>query len=194
MITPAARTLANRAQTPAITRSSNGRSNIFENQLTSALRNPVSAPNGRSSGIVSSSRTASGAATNPAASRQVSVTAPTTVAAQPAIVPVNLTGGPAAGAAASTSAASPCAGSPTSGNTTLDAANALSAALRAAGIDPGTLGIVAHDDQVTYPGGSYVNHLLTLKAGSHVENFMADLTLTNPNVAVTEIKHLLSMG
>ncbi len=71
----------------------------------------------------------------------------------------------------------------------------LAQALQAAGIDPGSLGMVAHDDTVGYPGGgAWVNHLITLQAGSHVENFSADLMMKSPNVTVNEIKRLIAMG
>ena len=77
---------------------------------------------------------------------------------------------------------------------TLSVMAQLSTALQAAGIDPKSLNMVAHDDVATYPGASYVNRLITLQAGNRVENFMADLTAINPNVAVQEIKRLISMG
>lgn len=70
----------------------------------------------------------------------------------------------------------------------------LASALEAAGVSASPLNMVAHDDVVGYPGGNYTNHLITLQAGSHTENFMADLVAMNPSVAVTEIKHLLAMG
>jgi len=69
-------------------------------------------------------------------------------------------------------------------------------ALRAAGIEPASLNMFAHDTVANYPGasGSYVNRVITVQAGSRVENFMADLTATNPEVAALEIKNLLAMG
>lgn len=72
--------------------------------------------------------------------------------------------------------------------------NQLAGALTAAGIDPSGLNMTAHDDQAYYPTGSWTNHLITLTANGHTESFMADLTNLNPNVAVTEIKRLMTMG
>lgn len=70
----------------------------------------------------------------------------------------------------------------------------LADALQAAGIDPNQLSMVAHDDVAGFPGGSYTNQLITLKANGNVEHFSAKLIPINPNVAVTEIKRLLGMG
>ena len=77
---------------------------------------------------------------------------------------------------------------------TLDGLNQLVAALRAAGIDPNSLNMVAHDDPVYFPGTSWTNTEITLTANGHTENFGANLIVLNPNVAVTEIKHLLALG
>lgn len=83
-------------------------------------------------------------------------------------------------------------GAPSAG--TLGALSVLDSALQSAGIDPNSLGMVAHDDIAAFPGGSWVNHLITLTAGGHVESFSTDLMMLNPNVAVTEIKHLIGVG
>lgn len=69
----------------------------------------------------------------------------------------------------------------------------LSAALQAAGIDPKALGMSAHDQICTYPGGSYINHLITVTApNGRTQDYMSNLMMLSPNVTVTEIKHLLT--
>lgn len=78
---------------------------------------------------------------------------------------------------------------------TQSAVAVLSQALKAAGIDPGSLGLNGHDDPVSFPGtNGWVNHEITLQAGSRTENFSADLVAKNPEVAVIEIQRLLAMG
>ena len=67
----------------------------------------------------------------------------------------------------------------------------LSAALRAAGIDPAGLNLVQHSDVVGYPGGSYTDNEITMTTAQGVHSFNVELVLQNPNVAVTEIGHFL---
>ncbi len=89
----------------------------------------------------------------------------------------------------------PIPSTPSTFTDTQSAMQALSRALQAAGIDPTSLGLNGHDDTVSFPGSNgWVNHEITLQAGSHTENFSADLVARNPEVAVTEIQRLLAMG
>jgi hypothetical protein len=70
----------------------------------------------------------------------------------------------------------------------------LSAALSAAGIDPGTLGLKGHDDIVDFPGGGYMLHTIDVTAGGRTEHLLANLVALAPRVAVTEIKHMLGVA
>ncbi len=67
-------------------------------------------------------------------------------------------------------------------------------ALDAAGINYSNLDLAAHEDVVTYPGGSYVNRYISVNTNGHVEGLMTDLVGINPNVAVLDIKHMLGMA
>ena len=61
-------------------------------------------------------------------------------------------------------------------------------ALRAVGIDPGSLHLSESTDIVSYPGGSYTNHLITANFGKDSqERYSVDLMLRNPRLTVLEI-------
>ncbi len=64
-------------------------------------------------------------------------------------------------------------------------------ALTAAGVSFDGLGLAAHQDVVTYPGGSYVNRYISVNTNGHEEGLMTDLVAMNPNVAVVDIKNML---
>jgi hypothetical protein len=69
---------------------------------------------------------------------------------------------------------------------------ALKDALTAAGVNFEALGLEAHEDVVTYPGGSYINRYIsvTTKSG-HMEGLMTDLVAINPRVAVLDIQRMM---
>jgi hypothetical protein len=69
---------------------------------------------------------------------------------------------------------------------------ALKDALSAAGVNFDALGLAAHEDVVTYPGGSYINRYIsvTTKSG-HMEGLMTDLVAINPKVAVLDIQRMM---
>ncbi len=71
---------------------------------------------------------------------------------------------------------------------------ALKDALSAAGVNVEGLGLAAHNDVVTYPGGAYTNRYISVTANGHEEGLMTDLVGINPNVAVLDIKHMLGKG
>jgi hypothetical protein len=64
-------------------------------------------------------------------------------------------------------------------------------ALTAAGVNFQGLGLAAHQDVVTYPGGTYTNRYISVSTNGHEEGLMTDLVAMNPNVAVLDIKHML---
>ena len=68
----------------------------------------------------------------------------------------------------------------------------LTAALTQAGVDTRGMQFQEHTDVVTYPGGSYTNHLITMTAGGKTQDYMADLMMINPHVTVVEIQQLLA--
>jgi hypothetical protein len=67
-------------------------------------------------------------------------------------------------------------------------------ALTAAGIGYDGLGLGAHEDIVTYPGGSYINRYISVNTNGHVEGLMTDLVGINPKVAVLDIKRMLGLA
>lgn len=67
-------------------------------------------------------------------------------------------------------------------------------ALGLAGVDFSSLGLEAHNDIVTYPGGAYLNSYISVTANGHTEGLMTNLVGINPNVAVLDIKHMLGQG
>jgi hypothetical protein len=73
--------------------------------------------------------------------------------------------------------------------------DALAAALVSLGIDPQSLKMVAHNDPVAFPGGGWINHLITVTtATGKEETFMADLVGKTPQVAAVEVQELIRMG
>jgi hypothetical protein len=67
-------------------------------------------------------------------------------------------------------------------------------ALAAAGINTAGLGLAAHEDVVTYPGGSYINRYISVNTNGHVAGLMTDLVSINPKIAVLDIKRMLGMA
>ncbi len=69
---------------------------------------------------------------------------------------------------------------------------ALKAALIANGMDISGMQFSEHRDLVTYPGGSYINDLISLQTGTKSHEYMANLVALNPQVTVNEIQQLLA--
>lgn len=69
----------------------------------------------------------------------------------------------------------------------------LSSALSALGMNAAGLDIKYSEELVWYPGGSYVNRLITVTSGSRSESFSADLTARNPYVTAHEIQKYLGV-
>ena len=68
----------------------------------------------------------------------------------------------------------------------------LKAGLIAAGIDISGMQFTEHRDLETYPGGSYVNDMISLKTSTgQSHEYMTDLVAIAPQVTVTEIQQLL---
>lgn len=67
-------------------------------------------------------------------------------------------------------------------------------ALAAAGVKFDGLGLAAHEDVVTHPGGSYVNRYISVTANGHAEGLMTDLVAINPKIAVLDIKRMLGIA
>ena len=181
----------NRAALPAATpASSSGRQANFGKSIPYKFRGAVQSQTAAAS---TAGKTSTKAATNSTAS-QKAVTAAAAL----------LSTATSAHVATAAATATPAVAADATGNSpkisgaissvTLDGLNKLTAALQAAGIDPNSLSMVAHDDQVYYPGSSWTNYEITLNANGHTESFAANLVVLNPNVAVTEIKHLLALG
>lgn len=70
----------------------------------------------------------------------------------------------------------------------------LRATLQALGMN--TVGLqISYDEQVVgYPGGSYVNRLITVSNGGKTESFSADLTERNPMVTAYEMQKYFSVS
>jgi hypothetical protein len=97
--------------------------------------------------------------------------------------------------AISTAAAATTSASTDAVTTPLTPLDALTEALKAAGLDPSRLDINVHDEIVDNMGGKWVNHLITVTTpNGRVENFRADLTQKYPKVTVTEIQELMKLA
>lgn len=71
--------------------------------------------------------------------------------------------------------------------------DALKAALTQAGVDISGMQFDQHQDIVTYPGGSYVNDLITLQApNGRSHDYMTNLVAIAPQVTVNEIQQLMA--
>lgn len=210
MITSLARTTGMSAARQDASRTVRDSAKSFRNQIDTAALASAS----RAGDITN----ASGRSTGSVAATAKTVTAPrqsgATVASTTKAAPLMSTAGASttaastvtkAATAATTSTTAPASfvsyGNPVPfpgygvpGEFTLATMNSLTQALQAAGINPNSLNMIAHDDVATYPTGAYQNRTITVLANGHVENFSADLTAINPNVAVVEIKRLLSMA
>ena len=69
----------------------------------------------------------------------------------------------------------------------------LRAALVQAGVDISGMQFNQHHDVVTYPGGSYVNDLISFQSASgRTHEYMANLTEIAPQVTVVEIQQLMA--
>ena len=57
------------------------------------------------------------------------------------------------------------------------------------GLNPGGFNLSYSEEVVGYPGGSYVNRLITVESSSgRKEQLMAELVFRNPQVAVMDIR------
>jgi hypothetical protein len=69
---------------------------------------------------------------------------------------------------------------------------ALRSALTAMGMPFAGVDMEYNEQVVGYPGGSYINRLITVRgAGGRVENFDADLTLKNPQIAAVDLANFM---
>ena len=68
----------------------------------------------------------------------------------------------------------------------------LKAALTQAGIDISGMQFNQHQDVVSYPGGSYINDLVSFQVGDKTHEYMANLVSIAPQVTVTEIQQLMA--
>jgi hypothetical protein len=83
--------------------------------------------------------------------------------------------------------------SATGQNPAASAMTVLEAAMRRHGMNPGVYNLSYSEQVVAYPGGSYVNKLITADFGNgKSEQYMADLVLRNPDVAAVEMQRLTS--
>jgi len=69
---------------------------------------------------------------------------------------------------------------------------ALEAAMRKRGLAPEAMRLTYSEQSVSYPGGAYMNRLITADfGGGRTEQYMADLVLRNPDVAAVEMARML---
>ena len=68
---------------------------------------------------------------------------------------------------------------PRTGDLGIDSMAALTASLKARGVNPDSLGLHYSEEEVFYPGGSYTNKLITGHINGDTENFGAALVLKN---------------
>jgi hypothetical protein len=61
-------------------------------------------------------------------------------------------------------------------------------ALQSLGINTTGLNISYSEETVGYPGGSYVNRLISVTGNGKTEHFCAELTARNPMVTATEMR------
>lgn len=69
----------------------------------------------------------------------------------------------------------------------------LASAMASLGMNAAGLDMKYSEELVWYPGGSYVNRLITVTSGSRTERFSADLTARNPLVTAYEIQKYLGV-
>lgn len=75
----------------------------------------------------------------------------------------------------------------------MDPVAVLKNALRAAGMNPDGFNLTESREIVGYPGGSYVNHLITAEFGGGLrECYGVELMLRNPQLTVLEMRRALS--
>jgi hypothetical protein len=94
-----------------------------------------------------------------------------------------------AGSGSTTPAAAAGAATPPTPQTPMDV---LSAALLANGINPASLGLVQTSTPVWYPGGGWINNLISMNSPTGQHNFTVELMLLNPQVTVNEIKKIIA--
>lgn len=64
----------------------------------------------------------------------------------------------------------------------------LDGAMKSLGMNPDGLSITYSEELVGYPGGSFMNHLITVACGGKTEHFCAVLTEKSPLVTAWEIQ------
>lgn len=101
--------------------------------------------------------------------------------------------GPAAATSASSSVPAASAALLTKAESDARVVQSLKDALAAAGINAEGLGLAAHEDVVTYPGGSYINRYISVQGNDHIEGLMTDLVAIDPKVAVLDIQRMMGM-
>ncbi len=97
-------------------------------------------------------------------------------------------------ATASSSSANASSSKPANAQEDADSAvlQSLKDALSAAGINVQGLNLTLHDTTETYPGGSYENRYISVDTPNGSAGLMTDLVAINPNIAVQDIKRMLS--
>jgi hypothetical protein len=159
--------------------------NFFGTQLSTVVKG---SPMSSAKPTISSSKAAPSTANLPAPSQNTVAAALFSLASGPTAAPAPAPAKVVAPAADTTTV-------PSGPISTQAAMGVLSDALQAAGINPQSLNMYAHDDYVSYPVGvGYMNHLISLTANGHDTNIDANLMMINPNVAVTEIERLMTMA
>ena len=181
MITPLSHVLAQPDTGKVHGRKAPVGSNFFGNQLATVLKAPGATT---AKPTVAASPAASPTAITPSPSQNIVAAALFSLAPTPTPTVTALPVTPPATTTAPAASLTP----------TQSAMNILASALQAAGISPQWLNMSAHDDYVTYPGGGYTNHQISLTANGHDTNIDANLMMMNPNVAVTEIKRLFTIA
>lgn len=149
---------------------SDRQSNAFQEQLLSAIRDSLAGAGLRPDQIRLSSAEGSGGA------RQiiVSFTEPAAAASS----------SPAAAPAAAASSPEPSPANPV---------EVLRNALTSVGLDPDRFSLTESREVVGYPGGSYLNHVITAEFGNGLrESYGVELMLRNPQVTVVEMRRLLT--
>ncbi len=87
----------------------------------------------------------------------------------------------------------PIQGNQASAVDTTTVIDTLKAALVQAGVDVSGMHFDQHQDVVTYPGGSYVNDLISFQSASgRTHEYMSNLTEIAPQVTVVEIQQLMA--
>lgn len=166
----------------------------FEQQLASAIRDSLSQAGVTSGRVEVSVVDSPGGSSSGARQILVTITQPTQTGGA---VQSSATGGQplaqvqAAAQSSASGGQAGGAGGATAGSN--DPVQVLKDALTAAGLDPTRLSLTESREVVGYPGGSYVNHVITADFGGGLrECYGVELMLRNPQVTVVEIRRALN--